>query len=188
METRRKVLVATIIGLAAALPCGVSAQAAGARIDSGGSTPAARLRFFLGNWTCEGRRFASPNGPEQPFRATYELTPVLDGAWVLTRYEERASEVNPRPLKIEEHWGFDESTKLFVNRWANNFGSFGAFTAGGWSGDVWRWDAPDFVMAGRRTPVRATFRRVGEREFVSTPSMDDGRGGWVPFAEFRCRR
>jgi len=184
MSIRWGVLIAAF----SALPAPSAAGEAAPATSPSAASSAAPLEFFLGTWACEGRRLASPKSPEQQFRATYQFQRVLDGAWIATRYEEKRSGANPQPLKIEEHWGWDGGAKVYVNRWSSNFGSFGTFTAGGWQGDVWHWDAPEFDMGGRKVPVCAVFRRLNEREFVSTPSMEDGQGGWAPFAEFRCRR
>lgn len=178
--------IAVTVALLAPLPPAIGKETAPDRQGS----PAGelgQLRAFLGRWSCQGKRLASAQAPEQPFEAVYEFTADLDGSWIATQYEERRTAANPQPLKIKEHWGYDLASRRYVNWWVSNGGSGGAFYSKGWQGKDWIWETREFPLGNSVVPMRATFR-LGEGSFVATPTMAGPDGTWMPFAEFTCRR
>ncbi len=168
--------------LAAALLAAVSVPAAA---ELSGRT--AELQFFEGEWTCAGRRFATPQMPEHTFRATYEFAPVGGGAWMTARFVELPDPSNPNPIIVEEHWGYDASSDAFRNQWVSNFSTSGAFVAPGWDEAEWVWSTDSFPIGDQAVPMRVAFARDGDNRFDVTPTLDLAEGSAQPFA-FSCDR
>src|SRR5262249_35940062 len=78
--------------------------------ESAGPMPSAELKkvaYMAGDWTCTGKTFASPMGPEHPVDATVHARWQLGGFWLRSQYREKKTAQNPMPIFADEYWSHD---------------------------------------------------------------------------------
>src|SRR4051812_43128576 len=65
-----------------------------------------QLRFFEGQWTCEGKTSPTPGGPVHA--VTVKLTAKLqpDRFWLAVRSVEQKSKEHPLPHESNGYWGY----------------------------------------------------------------------------------
>jgi hypothetical protein len=131
------------------------------------------LRFFVGTWRCGGTMLASEHGPEHTFEATFEIEPILDGAWIAGRYREETSAQHPVALVGWEVWGYDAATESFVSRFFTNAGEAGTLTGSGWDNETWEWTG-ERLIGDTKIPFKAAFTRDGGDRFTLRPMLRPG--------------
>src|SRR4051812_27950560 len=70
-----------------------------------------QLKFFEGQWTCEGKVAATPGGAAQPVtvKSTIKLQP--DRFWFVVRTAEQKAKDRPLPHEAQGYWGYDPINK-----------------------------------------------------------------------------
>lgn len=151
--------------------------------------PSPRLRdlnSFAGTWTCNGKAFATPWGPEHPTTATIHVVWDLGAYWLHADYAEKKTASNPHPAAGHVYWGWDELEKKFAGHFVNNFGGHEVIASDGWHGDTIIWtgqmNTPQGPMA-----TRDTFVRKSGREITHTTEAQM-KGAWSELDAETCKK
>jgi hypothetical protein len=146
-----------------------------------------QLAYFAGTWSCMGKAFAGPMGPEHPTEATVRASLGLGGFWYVIHYDEKKTADNPMPYHAGMFWGFDSGEKTFVLRCHDSFGGYCAETGKGWNGDVLTMEGSTFGV-GPKTGSRDTFTKKSATEFVHAGEMQGPDGKWMKIDEETCTK
>jgi hypothetical protein len=146
----------------------------------------AQLKYFVGEWSCTGKGFASEMGPEHATKATVKIKMDMNGFFVSGRYEEMKSPENKMPVMAAFVWGWDSVAKKIAATGQDTFGGMFTQTSSGWEGDkiVFSGDA---LWGSDKTGVRDTFTKKGENEVVHLGEMQM-KGQWTSLDEETCKR
>ena len=161
----------------------VPANAAAARAEEA----RARLRalsFFVGDFACHGRAYATPMFAAHSVERRIAGAPDLDGVWLSMRFQDRRTRENPTPIRGNWQVGWDADAGTYVALWADNLGRWFSQTSAGWMGDT-----IEFIggPAGAGPLVRDAFTRHDERSM--TMEVDFGtEGAWRRAIELECIR
>ncbi|TLY51307.1 MAG: DUF1579 domain-containing protein [Gammaproteobacteria bacterium] len=147
----------------------------------------AQLDFFLGNWNCNGKAFASATGPEHASVATVHAAKAIGGRWQHVTYDETKTAANPAPYHVGVYWGYDAGKKNFVQFCADGFGGYCNQTSAGWSGDTLIFEGTG-NGDGKQFGARDTFTRKAANEFVHSGEMQGDDKKWVKTDEETCKR
>jgi hypothetical protein len=146
-----------------------------------------QLSYFLGNWTCTGKTFATPFGPEHPTEATVHFVHALGGFWDAFHYDETKTASNPMPYSAGGFWGYDPGDKVFVERCQDNMGGWCQTTSKGWVGDVLTFEGPG-SMGGQKMGMRDIFTKKSATEVVHAGEMQGPDGKWMRTDEETCKK
>jgi hypothetical protein len=175
---------------AAPPPAPPAAPSAAGLAPAGPPKPAPQLeqmKFFEGNWRCEGKGFPSPFSPnEHPIKATAKVKWDLNNFWQTFIYEEKKTKEHPAPAKVMGVWGWDAGGKRFVRTDADWFGGWFSPTSTGWAGDQFVW-AGDLSTGQGMISARHTFTKKGDKEFAHTLEMTLG-GRNTPVFDVACKK
>jgi hypothetical protein len=146
-----------------------------------------QLAYFQGRWTCTGKVFASPLGPEHATAGKFSSAPVLDGWWVSFRYDETKTAINPSPIQAAGFMGYDPGEKTFVQRCHDSLGGYCQQTSPGWNADVMTFEGPG-SMDGQKMRMRDTYTRKGAAVLVHSGEIQGPDGQWLKTDEETCNR
>jgi hypothetical protein len=144
------------------------------------------LQSFAGTWTCTGKAFQSPWGPEHPTTATIRVIWDPGRYWLHAAYAEQKTARNPHPASGHVFWGYDEASKKFIGYAVNNFGGHETIESDGWKGETIVWTGT-MQGAGASIPTRDTFTRKSAREVTHLTEAELG-GKWMPLDGETCRK
>jgi hypothetical protein len=181
MNTRRTVGILLVAIVALLAPC-VTAQAA----PDAAPRPAAEmanLKYFDGNWTCEGTAEGSPLGPGGKISSTVKSYPDLGGFWQSGMIK---SSMGPMTMEGTFHMTYNPSAKHYVLIFLDSTGAYGQETSMGWEGDKMVFSGP-MALGGQEMTVRDTFTKVGTTSMKHDweAQMD---GNWVRLGTETCQR
>jgi hypothetical protein len=143
-----------------------------------------QLKFFVGNWKCSGKQFATPMfGPEHPFTGSASARLVAEGFWQEFTYEEKKSKDHPGFVLVGL-WGYDAAGKRFIRSAGSSMGGWDSATSVGFNGDKMVWTG-DLAAPTGRMPFRQTFTKKSEKEWSSRFELNS-QGNWVPLSEVTC--
>lgn len=147
----------------------------------------AQLDFFLGDWTCTGKAFASEMGPEHATAATVHAAKAVGGHWLHINYDEKKTAANPAPFQVGVYMGYDASQKQFVERCVDTFGGYCDQSSKGWNGDTLVFEGTGH---GGPAPmgVRDTFVRKGAGELTHSGEMQGPDKQWAKTDEESCKK
>lgn len=145
-----------------------------------------QLKFFEGNWRCDGKVPAGPMGPEHGYKSTFKVRKDLDGFWYVADYEQKKSKDNPLPIRARVYLGYDGGTKKYVLGGYDNFGGLVNEASPGWESDRMI-AAGDGTAMGQKVGFRDTFTKKGERELIWLGEMKMGKD-WVVIGNDVCKR
>jgi hypothetical protein len=187
MRTR---VIGTLAVLAMWAP-GAAAVAAPAETPSPAAAPQPaaeldQLKFFDGNWRCEGKVPAGPMGPEHAYKSTFKVKKDLDGFWYVAEYEQRKTKENPNPIKARVFFAYDISGRKFVLAGFDNEGGMLTETSTGWEGDKMI-AAGDGTAMGQKVGFRETFTKKGDREMTWLGEMKMGKD-WMVVGSDTCKK
>jgi hypothetical protein len=77
--------------------------------DSQSPSPTDELGTFVGDGTCIGNLMAMGKSPGHATTGKYHGEKTLDGHWVVIRYDEDKSDVNPKPFHVQQYLNYDRS-------------------------------------------------------------------------------
>jgi hypothetical protein len=146
-----------------------------------------QLSYFLGNWACTGKAFATPMGPEHATEAKVGFTTALGGYWLAFHYDEAKTAANPMPYHAAGFMGYDTGEKVFIERCHDSFGGWCNATSKGWAGDVLTFEGPG-NMDGKKMAVRDVFTRKSATEVVHAGAMQGPDGKWMNMDEETCTK
>lgn len=147
----------------------------------------AQLSYFHGSWTCSGKAFATPMGPEHATEAKLGIAHVLDGYWVVFHYDEEKTAANAMPYHAAGFIGYDPGEKAFLERCQDSFGGWCNTTSKGWMGDVLTFEGPG-TMDGKKMTVRDIFTKKGPSEVMHAGEMQGPDGTWTRTDEETCTK
>lgn len=150
--------------------------------ESGEQSQVDKLGFLMGDWDCTGRVFAHGNISAHTTTAYAHGTKVVDGHWILFRYDEVRTAENPRPFHIDQYFGYDHDTKLFVSV-ALDIGGYFTETTPDSAGDSISFDETD----EGKVIGHDTFAKKSQDEIMHTGRSQDKNGKWVETDEEICR-
>jgi uncharacterized protein DUF1579 len=145
------------------------------------------LGYFSGRWGCAGSAPAGPMGPEHATQATASVRIDLGHFWYGFRYEEKKTPKNPTPLSAAGFWGYDVSSKKFIQTGSDSMGGWGTSTSPGWEGDKLTW-VGESQMGGQKMSSREIFLKKGPKEFTHTGEGQGSDGKWITMDEETCKR
>ncbi len=145
-----------------------------------------QLAVFGGQWTCSGKAFASPMGPEHASEAKLHVAKMLDGYWYVYHYDETKTAANPMPFHAAGFMGFDPGEKMFVESCHDSFGGYCNQTSKGWVGDVMTFEGSG-SMGGKKMMVRDVFTKKGA-EIMHAGEIQGEGGKWVRTDEETCTK
>ena len=147
----------------------------------------AQLAIFHGTWSCTGKAFASPMGPEHATEATVHGTNAVGDRWVHVAYEEKKTAANPMPFHAGIYMGFDSGKKKFVEGCFDGMGGYCTQTSSGWDGDTMVFEGT--ASGGEKSSgARDTFVKKGANELTHTGSMQGDDKQWVKTDEETCHK
>jgi len=146
----------------------------------------AQLDFFLGNWNCSGKTFASPMGPEHATVGTVHTVKSVGDRWVHVNYDEKKTAANPTPFHVGVYMGYDAAKKEFVEGCVDNFGGYCTQSSKGWNGDTLAFEGT--VNADGPAGSRDTFVKKGAGELTHRGEMQGPDKQWVKTDEETCRK
>ena len=147
------------------------------------SSPVEQFRFLIGHWTCTGQVFAHGTLLAHATTAKVIGEEAAGGHWILFRYDEDRTAVNPRPFHIDQYFGYDSHVKRFVSV-AVDVGSYFSETSTGWNGNSITFDEiTDGGITGHDT-----FARNGQNEISHSGEDKNKEGEWIKTDEETCRR
>jgi hypothetical protein len=145
----------------------------------------ARLDFFEGNWTCQGKVNDSPMGPGGAMTATAQVRDDLGGFW-------QAGTIKGTIAKMPAFEGrfyetYDPAAKHFVMFWVDNMGGWSRSTSPGWQGDNIAYEGESHMPGQKPMKTRDMFARSGAASMKHTWEMQiDGK--WVQVGEENCTK
>ncbi len=145
-----------ILRLLTLLPTGLvlAACPAFAQVKADGPEGLASLRYFVGNWHCDGK-FAT-SGKEISAKLRFE--PVLDGKFIVFKHDDEP----PFGYHAHAYWGWDKASGQFVSTIHDSTGGTRVFRSSGWKGMTLEWVGGDLPSGGNQ---QFTFERLDEKKF-----------------------
>jgi uncharacterized protein DUF1579 len=183
MKTRWMVGLLSAVAVAAVLPC-AALQAA----PDEAMKPAAEmsnLKWFDGNWTCDGTAEPGPFGPGGKVTSKVKSHLDLGGFWQSGMVRSSTGTTMPA-MEGMFHMTYDPGPKQYVMLWVDNMGGYAHETSSGWEGDKIVFSGSS-AMGGKQVQTRDTFVKSG------TASMKhdwEGQidGKWTPMGSETCKR
>jgi hypothetical protein len=167
-------------------PAAAAPEKAGAPMEM--PKPPAELeveKWFDGKWKCEGTQHASHLGPEGKFTSALHIKMDIQGWW-LNFHVEREKGFMPG-AQVAGYAGYDTTTKKHVRTDFGLGGSWGTLTAAGWEGDKLVYSGEMMTM-GKKMPLKHTFTKKGDSEFMSVYEMAGPDGKLMPVFEETCKK
>jgi hypothetical protein len=147
-----------------------------------------QLKFFAGNWSCDGKAPASPMGPAHDFKATNNAKWELDGFWMMHSREVKKSKDMPMSFVGRAWNGWDKAASKFVFAGADNMGGWINLTSTGWTGDKMVYEGDSMMMSGKKK-VRLSFMKgKTPNEMTAEFAVGDDKGGWNPPITESCKK
>jgi hypothetical protein len=147
----------------------------------------AQLDFFQGNWSCTGKTFANPMGPEHATTASVHGAKAVGDMWVHISYDENKTAANPTPYHVGVYMGYDSGKKKFVEGCVDNFGGYCTQSGSGWNGDTMVFEGTA-EGSGPTVAVRDTFVKKGSGELTHTGEMQGENKQWSKTDEESCHK
>ena len=184
MNRRTLAVLATVTG--ALIPL-----AATRAVAQQGAPPAelAQLGVFIGNWACSGQLLATAQYPAHTTTAELHAEKMVDGHWILLRYDEDRTAANPHPYHVAQQLSYDAAGKRFVSIAVDNVSGSRNSTGSspGWRGDAMTFDEA-MEVNGKHMDSRDTFTKNDRGEISHMGSAQDASGKWVPMDKETCHR
>ena len=144
----------------------------------------AKLDFFEGTWTCEGKMNDSPMGPGGKMSSTVRVRDDLNGHFQSGSV--KGTMANMPPFEGMFHTTYDSGAKQFVMLWVDNMGAWAKSNSSGWQGDKMAFEGEQH-MGGQTMKGRDTFMRSGSdtMKHIFEAQMD---GKWMTMGEETCKK
>ena len=171
-----------------ALVCMAASSSIGQAIadDSQSPSPIDELNKFVGDGTCTGNVLAMGKSPGHATTGKYHGEKTLDAQWIVIRYDENKTDVNPKPFHVQQYFSYDPQKKMFVAVAFDNMGpSYSPATSSGWKGDKFTLEYTA-SFDGKTVTLRDVFTHT-TAENSHTGMMRDKDGEWVKTDKEICK-
>ncbi|HZP65883.1 MAG TPA: DUF1579 family protein [Rudaea sp.] len=163
-----------------------------AKVDKPAAAPVrpaelAALDYFGGDWSCSGKAFASPMGPEHATTASVHAAWSVGNMWLHVDYDEKKSAANPQPYHVGVYMGYDAGKKEFVEGCVDGLGGYCTEASPGWNGDTLVFEGKA-NGGGQEYVARDTFVKKSATEFTHAGSMQDANKQWTDTDQETCRK
>lgn len=154
--------------------------------DSNSPSPMDKLTKFVGEGACTGNVLAMGKSSGHAKTGKYHGEKTLDGQWIVIHYDEDKTDVNPKPLHVQQYFGYDPAKKMFVSVEFDNMGPvYTPATSSRWIGDTLTFEYTASVD-GKMVALRDVFT-VNASENSHTGMMRDKTGEWVKTDNETCK-
>lgn len=154
--------------------------------DSKAASPMDELDKFVGEGTCTGSVLPMGKSPGHATTGKYHGEKALDGQWIVVRYDEDKTDVNPKPFHVQQYFSYDPEKKIFVAVEFDNMGpGYTPATSTGWKGDTFTLEYTASVD-GKPVSLRDVFTH-NAAENSHTGMMRDQNGKWVKTDKETCK-
>lgn len=133
------------------------------------------LAFYVGDWSCQGRVFATDAAPESTWTAAVHVRPDAGGG-VLSVHM-----VGPGANRTAELKGVDPELGTWFHVWTSGDGGWGSLS-GGWTGDAL------IAIDDRDVAHRTVFTKLSADQYSHRDEREDPTGAWKPVWEKVCTR
>jgi hypothetical protein len=144
----------------------------------------AKLDFFKGNWTCQGKVNESPMGPAGTMNSTARVQSDLGGFWQSGSVKGTMAKMPP--FEGIFHVTFDPDAKQFVMLWVDNMGGWSRSTSSGWQGDKLVYEGDAHMPGQKPTKSRDTFTRSGGTMRHAWEMQVNGK--WMELGDETCKK
>lgn len=151
--------------------------------EDGAASQVGQFSFLVGDWNCTGQVFAHGASLAHATTARVHGEKAAGGHWVLFRYDEDKTAVNPRPFHIDQYFGYDSTLKKVVSV-AVDVGGYFSETSPGWSGNTITFDE----IADDRIIGHDTFTKNGQNEISHSGEDKNKQGEWIKTDAETCHR
>ena len=155
-----------LIGLSSCAGAGVAPTPETAR-PSRLVGPVQKLAFYVGNWSCQGKEFATPTTKEENWTARIEVRPEAGGGAVAVHM------FGPGDNLTAEIKGYNTKKNRWFHIWMSRDGSWGSTSSDGFDGDRMISVDDDPASGGKK---RTIFTKLGETRYSHREEADDGSG------------
>ena len=171
------------------MSCCATASAGGGSVKRVKPAPEQeQLRFFTGDWKCEVKVAAGPQGPERTARARYASHFQADKFWYSVRYVIDKVDHGAMLRETVGHCGYDSQARQFVCALFGNQGEWELITSQGWKGEEWVWSGELNNFDGHKLPLRQIITSRGPWEFSDRTEVNVD-GEWRAFAaDTSCKK
>ena len=142
------------------------------------------LKFFDGNWTCDGTALPTPMGPGGNVKTSVMSHTDLGGFWQSGTV--KSTMAGTPPMEGMFHMTYDVGAKQYVMLWVDNMGAWAKSTAAGWEGDKIVFSG-EVAMGGKMMMTRETFVKGADGSLKRDweAQMD---GKWTPMGNETCKK
>jgi hypothetical protein len=140
--------------------------------------PMQMLSFYVGDWSCTGKQFATPDSKEETWTARVQVRPEVGGGAVSVHM------IGPDSNLTAELKGYDTAKKKWFHLWVNHEGAWGSFSSAAFDGDRMVSVNDDPATGGKE---RAVFSKLGETRYSHRVEADQGNG-FQPVWEKVCNK
>jgi hypothetical protein len=144
------------------------------------------MKYFDGNWRCEGKAPAGPMGPEHAYKSTFKMKKDLDGFFYAAEYEQKKSKDNPTPVHAKGFITWESASKKLLFLGIDNAGGSVTETSPGWEGDKLV-AAGEGMAMGQKIGFRETYTKKTEKEMTSQVEFKLGKD-WMVIGTDTCKR
>ncbi len=143
----------------------------------------AKIAFFNGNWTCEGKMHESPMSPAGAMTGTAAIKSDLGGF-----FQSGAIKSSMGGMTVDGmfHATYDAGAKQFVMFWFDSMGGWARSSSAGWSGDTMVYEGESH-MGPMTMKSRDTFTKMGAAGMKHVMEAEMG-GKWMTTGEETCRK
>jgi len=144
------------------------------------------LKYFVGNWHCEGTSFAFMGVPEHKTSASVEASWTLNNYWLSLYYHESKTAINAYPMSVRVYWGWDEQVKKFASGSVDDMGAYNTENSPGWDGDKLTFEGVSHG-GGATTKLRDVFTKVSATK-VEHMSEVEMNSKWTKVDQETCTK
>jgi len=154
--------------------------------DSKAPSPIDELSKFVGDGTCTGNVMAMGKSPGHATTGKFHGEKTLDGQWIVIHYDEDKTDVNPKPIHVQQFFSYDPEKKMFVAVEFDNKGpEVNPATSSGWKGDTFTLEYTASVD-GKMVSFRDVFTH-NAAENTHSGMMRDKNGEWIKTDMETCK-
>jgi len=183
MKTRSIVGTLLVAAVAVVVPCAPSMAAPDEAMKP--AAEMSNLKWFDGNWTCEGAVNPGPMGPGGKMSGTVKSHSDLGGFWQSGMVR---STMGGKPaMEGMFHMTYDPGPKQYVLLWVDNMGAYSHETSTGWDGDKIVFSGQT-AMGGKQMQSRDTFTKNGAASMKHDWEGQMDGATWTPMGSETCKR
>ena len=143
------------------------------------------LKWFDGNWTCDGTIVPGPMGPGGKVTSSVKSHLDFGGFWQSGMV--RSSMGGKPGMEGMFHITYDPGPKEYVMLWVDNMGGYAKETSSGWEGDKIVFSGQT-AMGGKQMGTRDTFTKAGAGSMKHDWEGQMEGATWSPMGSETCKR